>query len=253
MNRGESNWDRYLHLFPDTIDGNGDVACDSYHLWRRDVQMCEEVGLDMYRFSIAWSRLLPTGLPNYISEDGKNYYNNLIDGTFDFYALNHYSSLLVRKAKPGEAIGKTLVDGIEELGIVLEADPSWEKGDIKWLTVHPEGLRQQLNYLKNTYNLSEIMITENGFFSSNASLNDVRTVNYTRKYLEQVALAIQDGVNVTAYFHWSLMDNFDKGYDAKFGLYAVDFTDTNRTRTPRLSSRYYSKVIKTHCTDPEDY
>ncbi|KAH9637946.1 hypothetical protein HF086_016372 [Spodoptera exigua] len=69
-------------------------------------------------------------LPPFTEEE-----KELVKGSFDFYALNHYSSLLVRKAKPGEVIGKTLVDGIEELGIVLESDPSWEKGDIKWLTV----------------------------------------------------------------------------------------------------------------------
>ncbi|XP_026727738.1 myrosinase 1-like [Trichoplusia ni] len=83
--KGESIWDKVLHTHPEIVgDGsNGDVACDSYHLWRRDIQMCEELGLDKYRFSISWSRLLPSGYPNIISEDGKNYYNNLIDGLLE--------------------------------------------------------------------------------------------------------------------------------------------------------------------------
>ena len=44
-------WDKLLHDRPElVVDGsNGDVACDSYHLWRRDIQMCEELGLNMYR------------------------------------------------------------------------------------------------------------------------------------------------------------------------------------------------------------
>ncbi|XP_075985451.1 myrosinase 1-like [Anticarsia gemmatalis] len=83
--KGENIWDRLLHKRPEVAVGgaNGDVACDSYHLWRRDIEMAEELGLDVYRFSISWTRLLPNGFANYISEDGKRYYNNLIDGLLE--------------------------------------------------------------------------------------------------------------------------------------------------------------------------
>ncbi|CAB3259447.1 unnamed protein product, partial [Arctia plantaginis] len=45
-----SIWDQLLHSQPGLVmDGtNGDVACDSYHLWRRDIEMAEELGLNMY-------------------------------------------------------------------------------------------------------------------------------------------------------------------------------------------------------------
>ncbi|KAH9637954.1 hypothetical protein HF086_016380 [Spodoptera exigua] len=78
----EGIWDRLCHERPTMITDltNGDVACDSYHQWRRDIEMAEELGLQFYRLSISWPRLLPSGFPNHISEDAKNYYSNLIDG-----------------------------------------------------------------------------------------------------------------------------------------------------------------------------
>ncbi|XP_068624938.1 myrosinase 1-like [Battus philenor] len=80
--KGENIWDRYVHTNPSAIKNQdtGDIAADSYHKWERDINMTSELGLHFYRFSLSWARLLPTGYTNQISEDGKNYYNNLING-----------------------------------------------------------------------------------------------------------------------------------------------------------------------------
>ncbi|KAL2940972.1 Beta-glucosidase 12 [Bienertia sinuspersici] len=60
--RGPSIWDTYTHRYPGKIkDGsNGDVAADSYHRYKEDVKLIREMGLDAYRFSISWSRVLPS-------------------------------------------------------------------------------------------------------------------------------------------------------------------------------------------------
>ena len=65
--RGESIWDRFSHSPGNVENGDtGDVACDHYHRWKDDIQLMEEIGLQAYRFSIAWPRILPSG-----QRDGK--------------------------------------------------------------------------------------------------------------------------------------------------------------------------------------
>lgn len=62
-----------------TDGSSGDDAVKSYEFYKRDVEAIKEMGVDFYRFSISWSRLLPNGFANKISEDGLKYYNNLIN------------------------------------------------------------------------------------------------------------------------------------------------------------------------------
>ena len=60
--RGESIWDRFCAT-PGAV-ANGDTgapACDHYHRWESDLDLMAELGLESYRFSIAWPRVQPTG------------------------------------------------------------------------------------------------------------------------------------------------------------------------------------------------
>ncbi|XKL61923.1 hypothetical protein PGB90_001756 [Kerria lacca] len=79
--KGENNWDRITHTNPNFVQNNdnGDVACDSYHLYKEDVKLIKNIGFNMYRFSISWARILPDGDLTNINEAGINYYHNLID------------------------------------------------------------------------------------------------------------------------------------------------------------------------------
>ncbi len=77
--KSESIWDRFADRPGVIADGsNPSVACDSYHQWRRDVALLKEMGLQSYRFSIAWPRILPAG-SGQINERGVDYYNGIID------------------------------------------------------------------------------------------------------------------------------------------------------------------------------
>ncbi|KAK3136373.1 hypothetical protein QOZ80_5BG0432990 [Eleusine coracana subsp. coracana] len=80
--KGLSTWDHYCHTYPYLIKGgsNGDVAVDSYHIYPEDVKMLKAMGMDAYRFSICWPRILPNGtLQGGINKAGIDYYNKLIN------------------------------------------------------------------------------------------------------------------------------------------------------------------------------
>ncbi|HEY2465849.1 MAG TPA: family 1 glycosylhydrolase, partial [Steroidobacteraceae bacterium] len=77
--RGRSNWDIFAHTPGKTHHGDtGDVAADSYHLFKEDVQLLKGLGAKTYRFSISWSRIFPEGRGN-PNEAGLAYYQRLID------------------------------------------------------------------------------------------------------------------------------------------------------------------------------
>jgi beta-glucosidase len=93
--RGESIWDRYCATPGKIIDGtNGDVACDHYHRVDEDIAHLSWLGVDSYRFSIGWTRILPTGRgkPN---AAGLDFYDRLVDkllaaGIDPNVTLNHW-------------------------------------------------------------------------------------------------------------------------------------------------------------------
>jgi beta-glucosidase len=77
--RGESIWDRFSHTPGRVTNGDtGDVACDHYHRFRDDVALMAELGLDAYRFSVSWPRVIPAGT-GAVNEAGLDFYDRLVD------------------------------------------------------------------------------------------------------------------------------------------------------------------------------
>ncbi len=77
--KGESIWDRFSHTRYRVRNGDtGDVACDQYHRVDEDVALMRQLGLNAYRFSIAWSRVLPQG-KGASNPKGLAYYDRLVD------------------------------------------------------------------------------------------------------------------------------------------------------------------------------
>ncbi|HLZ26681.1 MAG TPA: GH1 family beta-glucosidase [Chloroflexota bacterium] len=81
--RGPSIWDHFSHT-PGKVhnDETGDVACDHYHRWREDVALMRRMGLNAYRFSIAWPRVLPLGA-GAINPAGLDWYDRLVDALLE--------------------------------------------------------------------------------------------------------------------------------------------------------------------------
>ena len=77
--RGESIWDRFSHTPGRVRNGDtGDVACDHYHRMPDDVALIAELGLNAYRFSVSWSRVLPNGT-GAVNQAGLDFYDRLVD------------------------------------------------------------------------------------------------------------------------------------------------------------------------------
>jgi beta-glucosidase len=81
--RGVSIWDTFAHTPGKIKNGDtGDVADDHYHRWREDVALMQQMNLSAYRFSVAWSRILPTGRGT-VNQAGIDWYSRLIDALLE--------------------------------------------------------------------------------------------------------------------------------------------------------------------------
>ena len=77
--KGESIWDRFAHTLGKIKNGDtGDIGCNHYHRWREDIDIMKDLGLSAYRFSISWSRVLPSGQGT-VNQAGLDFYNRLVD------------------------------------------------------------------------------------------------------------------------------------------------------------------------------
>ncbi|HEX6762056.1 MAG TPA: GH1 family beta-glucosidase [Gaiellaceae bacterium] len=95
--RGESVWDRFCATPGKVRNGDdGSVACDFYHRYRDDIGLMRELGLDAFRFSIAWPRVLPAGR-GAVNQAGLDFYDRLVDellgsGITPFVTLFHWDT-----------------------------------------------------------------------------------------------------------------------------------------------------------------
>ena len=76
--KGLSVWDTYTNVYNLAGGQTGNVAIDQYHRYAEDVQLMKEMGIQSYRFSIAWSRVLPQGTGE-VNQAGIDYYSRLVD------------------------------------------------------------------------------------------------------------------------------------------------------------------------------
>jgi len=78
--KGESVWDRFSDL--GRMVDSGDIACDHYRRWREDIALMADLGIDSYRFSTAWTRIIPDGIGP-ANPAGIDFYDRLVDGLLE--------------------------------------------------------------------------------------------------------------------------------------------------------------------------
>jgi len=110
--------------------------------------------------------------------------------------------------------------------------PKEELTEMGW-EVYPEGMYKILKQF-GKYG-KEIMVTENGAAFpdtlANGRIHDKKRIQFFKDYLANVLKAKNEGVNISGYLVWTLMDNFEwaEGYHPRFGLVHVDFNTQQRT------------------------
>ena len=157
----------------------------------------------------------------------------------DHLGVNYYAPRWMQ-AVPGDTPWPWRVvvpEHVESTGGFTEGVPRTEAGT----PIHPQGLADLLVRIRDDYGEIPILITENGAVF-NEPLHDERRVRFVHDHLAAVLDAIERGVDVVGYCHWSLLDNFEwaLGYGQRFGLVHVDY-DTFE-RTVKDSGRYYARL-----------
>jgi beta-glucosidase len=81
--RTPSIWDTFTRVPGAITNGDtGDIACDHYHRYNEDLDLIKWLGVNAYRFSISWSRVIPQGVGP-LNQKGIDFYNRLIDGALE--------------------------------------------------------------------------------------------------------------------------------------------------------------------------
>jgi beta-glucosidase len=121
--RGESVWDRFCAT-PGRVRGgdNGDVACDFFHRYPEDVKLMKDLGLDAFRFSIAWPRVLPQGRGE-VNQAGLDFYDRLVDELLaneiePFPTLFHWDSPQALEEQGGWRVRETAEAFVEYAEVV---------------------------------------------------------------------------------------------------------------------------------------
>ena len=145
---GESIWDRFSHTPGKIEDGStGDVACDHYHRWRDDIELMKELGLQAYRFSIAWPRILPEGRGR-VNQAGLDFYDRLVDGLLEkgitpFATLYHWDLPQVLQDQGGWPARATAEAFVEYADVVSRALGDRVK---HWITHNEPWCASMLSY-----------------------------------------------------------------------------------------------------------
>lgn len=159
---------------------------------------------------------------------------------YDFIGLQYYNDRLVMHGVEDDSNPDIPVQEFTQMG--------WP--------ITPYGFYESIMAMQNQYQAKEIVITENGSawpdtLSHDGKVFDDKRQKFMKEHLYQLHRAITAGANVTGYFAWSLMDNFEwaSGYRPRFGIVYVDYP--TQKRYIKESGYLFSQIIKENGFDVE--
>lgn len=161
---------------------------------------------------------------------------DIIKQPLDFYGCNIYSGCATTAGENGKHEAAKVTPGKAHTHFL------WN--------VTPEALYWGPKYLAEQYKLP-IVITENGlschdWVSLDGGVHDAQRIDFLQRYMIALKRAIDEGIDVQGYFHWSIMDNFEwaEGYKHRFGLIHIDYE--TQKRTLKDSAYWYRDVIESN-------
>ncbi|MDO4554312.1 MAG: glycoside hydrolase family 1 protein [Lachnospiraceae bacterium] len=190
-------------------------------------------------------------MPEVLSED----YETLKDARPDFIAMNYYSTATIGASKgDGQDVAARAGDQqimLGENGVYRPAEnPNVEKSQYGWV-IDPVGFRYTLRKVYERYHLP-ILVTENGIGASDqledGKVHDEYRIDFLKKHLYQMRLAITDGVEMIGYCPWAALDlvSTHQGYQKRYGFIYVDrdeFDLKDMKRILKDSFFWYQKTI----------
>ncbi|MGM0509106.1 MAG: GH1 family beta-glucosidase [Fusobacteriota bacterium] len=165
----------------------------------------------------------------------KNKDFDYITEDIDFFGINYYSRSTVKYSENSDLNFEN-------------GEKGYKKTEMGW-EVDPNALYELIIRLRDEYTKLPIMITENGAayedeVTKNQEVIDEERTEYIREHLKVVSKLNKEGYNISAYYLWSLFDNFEWafGYSKRFGIIYVDFK--TQKRILKKSAKTYSEIIK---------
>ncbi|KAJ9158709.1 hypothetical protein P3X46_024269 [Hevea brasiliensis] len=176
---------------------------------------------------------------------------NLLRKSYDFIGLQYYTSYY---AKPNYTVDPEYIryktdSHVNVTAYDYDGNLIGPQAYSPWFYIFPKGIRNLLNYTKDRYDDPVIYITENGVDNANNetesiddALKDQFRIDYYRMHLWKALESLNNyTVNVKGYFAWSYLDNFEWniGYTSRFGLYYVDYKDSQLKRYAKHSATWF--------------
>jgi 6-phospho-beta-glucosidase len=243
-------------VYPASCDPADQVAADDWNAIRN--WLYTDLAVRGEYNSLAWAYLKKKG---WLPEIAPGDLEALAAGKPDFIAFNYYTTQTVSAPTGTEAdisirgTDQQIVRG--EIGLYRAAkNPHLPTNAFGW-EIDPIGFRTTFRALWDRYRLP-LIVTENGLgafdtVESDGSIRDQYRIDYLRQHIEQIQLALADGVEVMGYCPWSAIDliSTHQGISKRYGFIHVDRDETDLKelrRTRKLSSYWYGQVIASRGT-----